>query len=351
MYEPQKFIASIAQISPVLPPNKKQSTEKACEYIASAGKQGARIIVFPECFLPTYPNWSIDLSNPSEWASNLKNFTFESLTIDGPEIQQICDTAKKYSIYVVVGINERVEPYDGVIYNSLVFISEEGHVLHNHRKIFPSNREKVIHKRGEGDSLKVIHSSIGRLGGLICYEHLQPLLKYALISQGEQIHCASWPGWPHFPGGRTNKHVIDIASKQYALEAQNFVLISSLYIPPEKGAQSEFGNASWSFFGGSGIVDPMGEYIIGPIYDKEDLIFGEIDTEMIVKRKAAIDTTGRDARWNILNMNIRGREENPIEYRCSTACNYVNSIIYNINSLNNNLNTITHLLDQLNRKS
>jgi nitrilase len=319
MFSPQKFTAAVAQISPVFPLNKKASTEKAGEFIIEAAKRGAKIIVFPECYLPTYPNWSIDLSNPNEWVLNLRELTYNSVTIDDPEIETLKELARKNSIYVVIGINERQKPYDGVLYNSLVFIGTDGKIQLTHRKVFPSNREKVFHRRGDGTTLKVVETPFGRLGGLICYEHLQPLLKYSLIAQGEQIHCASWPGWPNFPGGRNNKHIIEIASKQYALEGQNFVLLSSLYVPPDEGAKAGFGNASWTFFGGSGIINPSGEYIAGPVYDQEKIIYGEIDLSLIITRKAAIDTTGRDARWNIINLNLLGRQEQPLNFGLELA--------------------------------
>lgn len=343
----KKFIASVAQITPVFPIDKKKTTEKACHYIEEAAKQGAKLIVFPECFLPTYPNWSIDLNNPNEWATNLKNFTKESVEVDGPEIEKICQTARKNSIYVVMGINERQKPFDGALFNSLITISLNGEILNVHRKLFPTNREKCFHKRGEGNTLKVVDTAIGRMGGLICYEHLQPLLKYALISQGEQIHCASWPGWPSFPDGRSNKNVIDVASRQHAIEGQNFVLLSSLYIPPEEGEKAGFGNASWTYFGGSGIINPVGEYIVGPVYDKEELIFGEIDLEMIMQRKAIVDTTGRDARWSVISMNIKGKEENPIEFNSPVNYDLDDSILKELQACSGKIDRISDILSKI----
>lgn len=341
----QKFIAAVAQISPVFPLNKTLSTEKACGYIEQAAKNGAKIVVFPECYLPAYPNWSIDLSKPTEWPLNLRELTYNSVEVDSPEINKIRSLARANSIYVVIGINERQKPYDGVLYNSLVFIDSRGDVQLTHRKVFPSNREKVFHRRGDGSTLKVIETPFGRLGGLICYEHLQPLLKYALIGQGEQIHCASWPGWPCYPSGRSNKHVIDIASRQCALEGQSFVLISSVYVPPEEGEKSGFGNASWTFFGGSGIVNPNGEYISGPIYDKESIIYGEIDLGQIILRKSAVDTTGRDARWNIINLNINGCEEQPIVYGkgSSNRDDLTQKILKNMKELSAKMETLIEL--------
>lgn len=312
MYK-KKFVAAVAQISPVYPLNCEATIEKAGEYISEAAKEGAKLIIFPECFLPAYPNWSIDLNNPKEWANNLLELTNNSICADGAEINKFCTLARQHSIFIVLGFNERVKLYDGVLYNSLAFISAEGELLHVHRKLFPSNREKVFHRRGSGETLKVVDSGIGRIGGLICYEHLQPLLKYSLIAQGEQIHCASWPGWPNYKDGRTNKHVIDAASRAHALEGQNFVLVSSIYVPPQEAERAGFGNANWTYFGGSGIINPNGEYIVGPLYDCEDILYGEIDYDLITLRKTAIDTTGRDARWNIINLNLKGRSEHPIE--------------------------------------
>ncbi len=139
-----------------------------------------------------YPNWSIDLQDETGWAMNLREFTYNSILIPGPETDRIGEAAREKGVYVVVGANEVEEIYDGALFNSLVFIGPMGEVLGKHCKLFPSNREKVFHARGDASGLNVYDTSVGRLGGLICYEHLQPLLKYALTSQGEQVHCAAW---------------------------------------------------------------------------------------------------------------------------------------------------------------
>jgi nitrilase len=314
MTKGRKITAAAVQVSPVLPFNKAKTVDKVCEITAQAADGGAELIVFPECFIPMYPNWSIDLENPNEWALNLREFTYNSITIPGPETEQIGRVARDKGVYVVIGINEKVEKYDGALFNSLLFIGPDGKIIGKHRKLFPSNREKVFHARGDASGLKVYDTPLGRIGGLICYEHLQPLLKYSLIAQGEQIHCASWPGWPNFAGGRTNKHVIDAASRAYALEGQSFVIVSSLYVPETLKEQANLGNASWTFFGGSGIINPSGEYIAGPVYDEETIVYGEIDLGLIPLRKAAIDTTGRDTAWETINLNINPTIHEPVHW-------------------------------------
>ncbi|MBB6448745.1 putative amidohydrolase [Geomicrobium halophilum] len=262
-----------------------------------------------------FPNWTLDLNeNPSDWEFHLNEFMDQCILLPGPETDRIGEVAKSKAIHVVFGANEVEKNYDGVLYNSLVFISSTGAFLGKHRKLFPTSREKIFHARGDASGLKIYETPIGRLGGLICYEHLQPLLKYALIGQGEQIHCASWPGWPNFPQGRSNRNVFDAASKAYALEGQCFVIASSLYVPPSTGDHIDLGNASWTFFGGSGIINPSGEYIAGPLYDEEGIVYGDMDLSLIPRRKATVDTTGRDSAWETINMNIDLSSRKPIHW-------------------------------------
>lgn len=301
----RKIKAAAIQASPVYPLNKAATVEKICKLISEAAGEGAQLIVFPEAFIPAYPNFSINLDFPNEWRDNLVLLHEESIKLESPEMEAICSATKQAGTTVCIGINESVEIYDGQLYNSLVFIGPDGKIFGHHRKLLPSNRERCFWCRGDGTTLKVYDSMVGRLGGLICYEHLQPLFKYALIAQGEEIHCASWPGWPNFKNGRSNRHVIDVANRMYALEGQCFVVAASIYVPEEIGEKSCLPGANWSFFGGSAIVNPSGEYLAGPVYDKETILYADLDFREILLRKAVIDTTGRDHRWDILRLDYK----------------------------------------------
>lgn len=307
-----KFTAAAVQASPVLPMDRRATIDKACALIEEAGRSGARLIAFPETFVPMYPNWSIDLSRPGDWAMHLRDLTDEAVEVPGPEMAEVGRAARSVGAFVCLGVNERVAQYDGVLYNTLVFIGPDGDVIGRHRKLLPSNRERVFWHRGDAPDLRAVwETPYGRVGGLICYEHLQPLFKYALMAQGEQVHCAVWPGWPDYRGWRTNRHVIDAASRAYALEGQCFVIISSVYVPPEYGKRANFTNASWTFFGGSGILSPTGEYLAGPAYEQEVILYADLDLGMIPLRKAAIDTTGRDTRWDIVRLWVAEEAAGP----------------------------------------
>ena len=308
----QRLRAAAVQASPVLPLNKHKTVEKVCDLIRQAKMERADLAVFPETFIPMYPNFSIDLNHPNEWRENLKELTEQSVYADGDEIGRIAAVAGDLGIHVVLGINERGKASDADLYNSQVFINDRGNILGTRRKLFPSNREKAFWASGNSNDIQVHATSIGKIGGLICYEHLQPLLKYAHMCQGEQIHCASWPGWPHIQGARSNKHVIDASARQYALEGQCFVVISALYVPPESVPKGFFGNAAWAFFGGSGIIGPTGEYVAGPIYDMETIVYGDIDLSDILMRKTLIDTSGRDQRWDVLHLVLNKSQYAPM---------------------------------------
>jgi len=293
--EVRKYRVAVIQAAPPYPPSKTGALEKTCRLIEEAGQKGARIVVFPESFIAGYPNWSIEARQPLKWDRKWLELVKESIVVRGPEIDQLCEVAKSMRTMVCLGVNERDRNYPGSIYNSLIFISSDGEYLGRHRKLTPAYREKVFWASGSPQDLRCVHKTpLGRVGGLICAEHLNPLLKSAMVIQGEEIHVACYPGWSLLP-----KHVMDTSIRQYALECQCFVLASSQYLEG-KPEGSDDADANWIFYGGSGIVDPMGNYLAGPSYDREDILYAEIDLEKIVERKVWIDVTGKDARWDVI---------------------------------------------------
>ncbi|MBN1102246.1 MAG: carbon-nitrogen hydrolase family protein [Deltaproteobacteria bacterium] len=307
----KKFVAAAVQAAPVLPLSKKGTTEKVLDLMSQAAREGARLMVFPETFIPAYPNFSVDLQNPNEWQENLRYLLSESVFVPGEEIDRIAKHARDLKVYISIGVNERVKTYGGRLYNTQVFIGSHGRVIGSRRKLLPTNREKVFWTPGDGADLQVYETELGVIGSLICYEHLQPLFKYALMVRGEQVHCAAWPGWPSYKKGRTNKHVIDVSARQYALEGQCFVVISCMYVSAKDVPAGLFGNAAWAYFGGSGIVNPAGEYVAGPEYDKETIVFGEIDLSINALRKSLVDITGKDQRWDVIQLAWKGTQTAP----------------------------------------
>lgn len=315
MGEYLKFKAAAVQAAPVFL-DKKATIEKACRLIFEASQNGARLIVFPEVYIPVYPYWLPQghhgLSGP--WVYSWRDLLDNSVEIPSADTDILCQAAKAGGVYVVMGLNERDRLSQGTIYNTSLTISKDGQIMGHHRKLVPTSHERLYWGRGDGSGLRVFDTELGRLGSLICAEHLMVLPKYAMLSKGEQIHCALWPGWP---GGRHGgiKPTIDVTSRSYALEGQVWVIIASSYITKDM-VPDDFpykSSVTWDSFGGSGIISPRGNYVAGPVYDEETIVYADIDMGEIPLAKGAVDSIGHYARWDVVNLNLS--EEQYVPYR------------------------------------
>ena len=302
--KPLKFLAAVAQIAPVFL-NREATIDKACKIIAEAADGGARIIAFPEAWVPTFPYWPRALPHPNRSLSVDAYVALyrEAVEIPSPATERLCAAARKGSITVVMGLNEKESRQGGTMYNTLLYIGPSGEILGRHRKLMPTFEERCVWGMGGADRLQVYSTDCGRLSGLVCGNNLMTLAKYALLSQGEQIHVAVWPS-------RTGmKDMVDVVSRNYAIEGQVFVLCACGYFTADH-VPDEFAlkpHTEWAIGGGSGIIDPMGRYLAGPVYDREELIQAEIDLDRIIAAKSVHDTTGHYARPDILRLEIRGQ--------------------------------------------
>ena len=315
----------IAQISSVLM-NKEETIEKACRYIEEAGRKKIDILVFPETYIPCYPYWR-GISPVSKWSDLMVEYHNNSLLIPGKGTDILCESVKDANLICVMGCSE-VANLTGseTLYNTLLFIDRNGKILGKHRKLMPTHAERMIWGNGDGRDIRVFDTEVGCLGGLICYENHMTLSKYALAAKGEEIHCAVWPGWwvmERHPGNKKkfrsgmDQHRCDIehAIREYAFETQTFVISASgLAIEGEIPDEWNFEQAS----GGSFIVNPAGEIIKGPIFEKECIICADINFRDRLLTKAYFDALGHYSRWDILNLNISdtGRGYAPIVGEC-----------------------------------
>jgi nitrilase len=176
--------------------NKRATAEKAVALIKQAAEKGAQLIAFPESFVPGFPVWA------ALWAPIYNHDLFEamvenSLDADGPELQLIATAAKRYGVHVSIGISEKNPNSTGCIWNSNLLFGDKGQTLNHHRKLVPTFYEKLVWASGDGEGLRVADTQIGRIGSLICGENTNPLARFSLMAQGEQIHISSWPAlWP-----------------------------------------------------------------------------------------------------------------------------------------------------------
>ena len=185
---PRFKAAAVAASSVFL--DREGTTEKVCELIAEAGRAGAKLTVFPEALIPGYPYW-IWLMTPTQGAPFFVELYKNAVELNSPTVRKIGQAAHAADTHVVIGISERE---GGTLYNTLLYLNNRGEVIGRHRKLQPTHVERTIWGWGDGRDLRVFDTELGKLSGLICWEHTMDLARYALIALGEQIHVAAWPG-------------------------------------------------------------------------------------------------------------------------------------------------------------
>ena len=291
---------AIAQAAPVYL-DLDASLAKAVLLIQEAARRGAQLVVFAETWLPGYPAWLDLCPGAALWANPATKDVFarmraNSMCVPGKELDILKDAAKDHSIAVVVGVSERVEvgPGNGTLYNTLLTISERGELLNHHRKLVPTFSERLVWGQGDGRGLQAVGTSVGRVGGLICWEHWMPLARMAMHNSGEQIHIAAWP---------TANDLHQLASRHYAFEGRCFVLAAGLLmrgvdLPPELAATnpSPESQEQWIERGGSAIIAPDSHYIVPPVFEREDLLVANLDLSDIDRERMTLDVSGHSAR-------------------------------------------------------
>lgn len=290
----------------------KATLDKAVSLIDEAGRHGAKLIVFPEAWLPCFSYFSSDLREPGTFRDIWAKYLWSSVEVPGPETQALCGAAKTAGAYVVIGINERDAKFRGRMYNSMLYLSPRGDILGTHRKICNTVHERLFHTPGGGgDNLKtVFKTEIGNIGGSICGEHSQPTLVYNWIMQGVQVHCSIWPGQAGL------EKTTDLKTRSVCADAHAYGVLAAAYFPEQEKPKDFYGNSLFSipgsFRGGSGIVDPQGEYVAGPVYDQEAIVYGDIDLAQTDESRYAINLVGIYSRWDLLNLNVCQKPYEPI---------------------------------------
>jgi len=283
---------------------------KACELIERAASEGARLIVFPEGFLPGHPIWLDYYTATDKTALSFYRKLFSSaVEIPGPGIKRICETAKTAGTIVVLGVCERRPKTTGTLYNSQVFIDHQGEILGVRRKLVPTLKERIVHSPGFGAMVQVYESRLGRIGGLICGENSNALAKFALMSQGELIHAASWP--PYF-SKKKMADIIGYATRALAYENKTFVINAAGAVDKSNlkaiGINAEdLSENVLALAGGSSVIAPSGEMIAGPLPAGEDILFCEINLSDIILEKMFHDFAGHYNRSDVFSLHVNNQ--------------------------------------------
>lgn len=318
MFEFPKFKAAAVQTSPVYL-NSKATTDKACGIIEEAAKNGASLIAFPEVFISGYPywNWVMNPIDGSKWFEKLYK---SSIEISGPEVKQLCEVAKKNNIHVVIGCNERNKISSGIIYNTNLIIDNTGKLIGVHRKIVPTWAEKLTWAGGDGSSLKVYDTKVGKLGTLACGENTNTLARFALLSQGEMVHVANYISLPVAPEDYDMAEAIKLRAMAHSFEGKLFSIVSCSTISEEIIATLEKEvpdirkrlSRKRSAF--TGFIGPTGALVSEPLIDEEGIVYADIDLNKCIQPKQMHDIVGSYNRFDIFSFKVNVKKQTPIEF-------------------------------------
>lgn len=293
----RKVRAAAAQISPVLF-SREDTTQKVLETIEAAAREGVQLIVFPETVVPYYPYFSF-IQPPVLMGREHMRLYEEAVSVPGPVTEAVGQAAKTHGMVVVLGVNERE---GGSLYNSQLIFDADGRLLLKRRKITPTYHERMIWGQGDGTGLKVLDTAVGRLGALACWEHYNPLARFALIAQHEQIHCSQFPG---SLVGQVFADQIEVTIRHHALEAGCFVVNATAWLSEEQVAQiSTDATLQRVLRGGcnTAIIGPEGNHLCPAITEGEGMAIAELDFALITKRKRMMDAAGHYARPDLLQL-------------------------------------------------
>ena len=306
---------AIIQESPVLL-DRSKTIKKAVQLIEQAASDNAELIVFPEAFISGYPAWIWRLRPGGDWDINESlhsRLLGSAVDIDAGDLEPICDIARKRRVTVVCGMNERDSRLSkATLYNTAVIIGPDGDILNRHRKIMPTNPERMVWGFGDGSGLRVVDTPSGRIGTLLCWENYMPLARYTLYSQGVEIYIAptydSGDGWIG-----TMQHI--------AREGRCWVMCSGVAltnsdIPPDFPNRDNLYPASeeWINPGDSAVIAPGGEIVAGPMHKEKGILYATVDTERASIAKRDLDITGHYARPDLFRLEVETRVQSPISY-------------------------------------
>ncbi len=312
----QKLKVAVIQAAPVLF-DREASVEKACRLTHEAAAQGAKLVLLPEAFIPAYPRGlsfgAVIGSRSQEGRLTWQTYWANAVDIPSPTIEALGAAACQANVYLAVGVIERDSQFSGgTLYCTLLYFDPEGQLIGKHRKLKPTASERLIWGEGDGSTLTVLDTELGKIGGLICWENYMPLARMALYGKGVEIYLAptadSRDSWQ-----ATLQHI--------ACEGRCFVLGCNQYVtksmyPADLNGLEDLANLPEEMCrGGSVIISPLGKTLAGPLYDKEGILIAELDMAEIVQSKYDFDVTGHYARPDIFQLIINEKPFLPVTYK------------------------------------
>jgi nitrilase len=302
----ERLKVACVQVEPVVL-RREATIDRLAELTAEAASEGAGLVVFPETFVPAYPSsrWARALAG---WADPRAKAAFatlarESLELPGPDADRLGEIAREHGVWLVTGVNELDPARPGTLYNSLLYHGPDGSLALHHRKLVPTNHERLVWGQGDGRGLRAIETPIGRIGGLICWENYMPLARFALYDSGIEIYVASTAD----DGDAWQATLVHIAreSRSFVVAPSHFQRAASS--PDDFPLRDELEGVDVLGRGGSAILGPDGAYLAGPLYDEEGILYAELDPERLHEERQRFDPAGHYHRPDVFRLKVRAR--------------------------------------------
>jgi nitrilase len=296
--------------------NKSETINLAVAMVAEAAANDAELVIFTEAFIPGYPTWVWRLRPGSDWNTSEAlhhRLLNNAVNVDQGDLAPLCSAAKKHNVTIVCGIEERDGQFSqATLYNTIVIIGPEGSILNKHRKLMPTNPERMVWGFGDATGLKTVDSPVGRIGALLCWENYMPLARYAMYAQGVEIYIA-----PTYDSGDSWLGSLQHIAREgccWVVGCGNIFKGSDIPADfPEKEAlypdQDE-----WINPGDSVVIAPGGEIVAGPMHKESGILYCDIDLEKVAIAKRAFDVVGHYSRPDIFQLHINTGAQSPVVF-------------------------------------
>lgn len=303
-----KFIAAVVQASPVLFDLEK-TLAKTAHLVSEASSKGAKLALFPEAFISAYPRGlsfgTVVGSRSTEGRETWLRYWNSSIEVPSKATDQLGEMARKANLFLVIGVNEK-DTVSGTMYCTMLYFNPKGELMGKHRKLKPTAAERIIWGEGDGSTLSTFNTSLGRMGGLICWENYMPLARMAMYQKGVQLYLAptadSRESWQH-----TLKHIA-LEGRCFVMGCNQFVT-KSMYPNDLPGITDLDHQPEVMSRGGSVIVAPTGEVLAGPLWEEEGIITAEISIDEVIKSKLDFDPIGHYARDDVFSLTVEGQPD------------------------------------------
>jgi nitrilase len=281
------------------------TVDKLVGLVAETAAEGASLVVFPETFVSVYPSsvWSRALAGWSDDRAKdaFARFAEQAVEVPGEAADRIGEAAREHGVWVVTGVTEVDPERPGTLYNTLLYHAPDGELAQRHRKLVPTNHERLVWGQGDGGGLRAIPTELGRIGGLICWENYMPLARFALYESGVEIYIASTAD----DGEAWQSTIVHIARESRAFVVAPSHFQRAAAYPDDFPLRSELDGHDVIGRGGSAVLAPDGSYLAGPLYDEEGVLYAELDPALLRAERQRFDPAGHYHRPDVLRLKVR----------------------------------------------